>query len=194
MQIPIRGVPQRVERGWHGGETCAYSEGLVHYLEFKVVTAEPEYRRGHEALMAMAVNNPARIGFQVEDEEGRMFLAFVPRGISGISHRLGVLPPVAKMFMREAWERRLFEEHLSAISYAVEMSIAGREVDRDQVMGMADYGELDTLTDDEFDELIDSIHETLDGEVSVVRVLIRVSAKGEMEMIESGKSLEVIDV
>jgi len=79
------------------------------------------------------------------------------------------------VFVSNARNWPLFESFAVVVDYAVGMSLVGREVDRNRVMGMADFGELDDLSQKEFDRLLDSLRETMSQETYVIKVRLRIS-------------------
>lgn len=167
------------------------------FLEFKVATSADKSRKAFEMLYGVAANNPHKIMFRFlmdGDSTSLVFSASQP----GPVYDLGKVPRPIHTFISKAHNWRLFEEFAEVVDYAIGLSLVGREVDRQRVMGMADFGELDDLSQKQFDDLIDSLRETMSQETYVIKVRLRLSPDpktGELPAWQDeGDKGEVINV
>ena len=164
-----------IKDNWLGGpervEVISLSAGLS--VSFKVYANSPERHSAVEMLFAcIQGKNDTVIEFSfLEDDYGVMLLFRV----MGVDFDIGYVPDVlAEKMLIPYWDN--IEKNVVFDRYSIELSMAGEEIDRDQLMRVADDEEvLDDMSEAEFVGFIDSVKDAAMAEVYVIRACLIVS-------------------
>jgi len=151
-----------------GARINASLDGQDATLEFKVCCN----MEGGEFLGAISFNKSSSIHFGILAEEGNMDLAAIVGGKTIVA--LGPVPPSLQVFLQGKTNWMLFEKYAEAVAYSIGLSLVGHEVDRHEVMAMADHGELEGLSDAEFEDLLNSLRVAMGREVYVVKLRLKI--------------------
>jgi len=195
--MKLRGTPTRSEI-----DIASAQDVTVHRtayglsMEFKVVAVDQVYREAFEALAAMSVNNPDAVRFDLWADEDDLWLRFCPPHMSvADAWVLGKVPDAVRVFVTREDNWTLFEKFCDVAEYGMGLSLVGHQLDRNLVMGMADDGELDALTDDEFSGLIDGMKGAMSQEASVVVLRVRLLPEAKTgklpKWVRDGKVIDV---
>lgn len=118
--------------------------------------------------------------FKFWTTEGTVYLGF---GSEYYQYEIAKIPyPIDCLFKtRENWSS--FLQYIMGMEYAYGVSFVCNEVDRNLIMGMADFVELDEISDKEFNRLINILKETMDKKTTILKIRFFLSPMKMTEMV-----------
>lgn len=156
-------------------------------IEAKVVTSSEDGREAFEMLQGLSLKGAVR--FKIKECTGRLYLVLVVNHLKSIDdtdadrsliaddYHIGELPDALRLMVATQNNWDWFAKRVKILGYAMGISLLGKEVDKARVMGAADDGDFEELTTGEFRWLIDSMQQTMDREVYVVKIRLMLTAE-----------------
>ena len=171
LKLPFNGIPKMdLDPEWLVGKSIVEvnQEGEDLSLSFKVrAMAVGEYGPGVETVMALSTKKRNMSFLLTRQIDNKVILSMVTSGVP-VDFRLGEVPtPVARIFLKY-WE--LLIGCVEGVRYQIGIEDVTDHVDPCSLMDIVDTGELDGLTDEEYDAVEGIVEEVCNSSLYVVKI------------------------